>query len=177
MRTPVIHRLTHHLTHEQLCDVLLASPSEQDSAAIEAADDHLRNCLTCSSELASLRDSLTLFRQAAGSYAAQTYSRPAMRRSSIAPAPGFRSHMLYWATAAALAIAVALPLSLHRTHTPAPQPVAATTVSAQPAESDEALLDGIAQDLSADVPAAMHPLANPTASTTTSPSTPDQRKN
>jgi len=177
MRTPVTHHLTHHLTHEQLCDVLLASPSEQDSAAIEAADDHLRNCLTCSSELASLRDSLTLFRQAAGSYAAQTYSRPAMRRSSIAPAPGFRSHMLYWATAAALAIAVALPLSLRHQQTPAPQPAAAAIVNTHSTESDEALLDGIAQDLSADVPAAMHPLADPTASTTASPSTPEQRKN
>lgn len=173
MRTPV----NRHLTHEQLCDVLLALPSEPESAALEGAHDHLRNCLTCSSELASLRDSLALFRQAADSYAAQTYSRPAMRRSSLAPAPGFRSHVLYWATAAALAIAIALPLTLHRQQGPAPQPAASTTVVPRSTEADEALLDGIAQDLSASVPAAMHPLSNPTATTTASLSIPEQRKN
>lgn len=173
MRTPTIH----HLTHEQLCDLILALPSEQESAALEAAHDHLHNCLTCSSELEGLRSSLTLFRQAAGSYAAQAYSRPAINRSSIAPAPGFRSHVLYWATAAALAVAIALPFSLHRRQAPSPQPAATVTASAHSTASDEALLDGIAQDLSADVPAAMHPLADPTASTTASQSTSEQRKN
>lgn len=170
MRTPA----NHHLTHEQLCDVLLALPSEPESAALEAAHDHLRNCLTCSSELAGLRDSLALFRQAADSYATHAYSQPPMRRSSIAPSPGFRSHVVYWATAAALAVAIVLPLTLHRSPSAAPQPVATTVVSTHSTEADEALLDGIAQDLSAEVPAAMHPLSDPTAATTAASPGPEQ---
>jgi len=173
MRTP----LTRHLTHEQLCDLILALPEEAESSALEPAHDHLRNCLICSAEFEALRDSLALFRQAASSYAGHAYSRPAMNRASIAPSPRFRSHVLYWAMAAVLAIAVALPFSLRRQHTPAPQPAAAATVSQHATESDEALLDGIAQDLSADVPAAMHPLADPTADPTASQSAAEQRKN
>lgn len=171
MRTPV----TRHLTHEQLCDLILALPGERGSSALEPAHDHLRNCLICSAEFEALRDSLALFRQAASSYAGHTYSRPSMHRASIAPSPRFRSHVLYWAMAAALAIAVALPFSLRRQHTPEPQPAA--VVSQHATESDEALLDGIAQDLSADVPAAMHPLADPTADPTASQSASEQRKN
>lgn len=166
---------TIHLTHEQLCDLLLAHSAEQPSPALEAAEDHLRNCLTCSSELEGLRRSLLTFRQAATSYAEQAYARPAMYRASIAPAPRFRSHVLYWATAAALAIAVALPFSLRHQRTPAPQPVTATvTTTPHSTQSDEALLDSIDQDLSADVPAAMQPLADPTG---TAASTSAQRKN
>ena len=172
---------TNHLTHEQLCDLLLAhSPAhseaeEQATPAIEAAEDHLRNCLTCSSELEGLRRSLLTFRQAASSYAENVYARPAMYCASIAPSPRFRSHVLYWATAAALAIAVALPFSLRHQSTPAPLPVTATvTTTPHNTQSDEALLDSIDQDLSADVPAAMQPLADPTG-TATSSST--QRKN
>jgi hypothetical protein len=159
---------TRHLTHEQLCDVLLALPSETESSAgdpaLDASHNHLRDCLICSAELENLRESLALFRQAASSYAEQAYVRPFGPEASIAPSPRYRSQMLYWATAAALAIAVALPFGVHRQHTPLPQ-AAATTASAaagQTAPSDEALLDGIAQDLSADVPAAMQPLADPT---------------
>lgn len=173
----------HHLSHEQLCDILLAHSPEQivdqtegqTSPALEAAHDHLRSCLMCSSELEGLRRSLVVFRQAASSYAEHVYARPAVYRASIAPAPRFRSHVLYWATAAALAIAVALPFSLRHQSTPATQPVAATvTTTPHNTQSDEALLDSIDQDLSADVPAAMQPLADPTG---TAASSSAQRKN
>lgn len=179
MNTPAIH----HLTHEQLCDILLAHSAdhaadqfkEQASPALEAAEDHLRSCLTCSSELEGLRRSLVIFRQAASSYAEHAYARPAMYRASIAPAPRFRSHVLYWATAAALAIAIALPFSLRHHSTPAPHPTAATVTTApHNTQSDEALLDSIDQDLSADVPVAMEPLADPTG---TAASSSAQRKN
>lgn len=180
---------TRHLTHEQLCDVLLALPEENESgarcAALDASHDHLRNCLICSAELENLRESLALFRQAASSYAEQTYARPFVPRTSLAPSPRYRSQVLYWATAAVLAIAVVLPFSLHRQHTPLPMAAAAATASPQAAESqsDEALLDGIAQDLSADVPAAMQPLADPTPDSAQAQSASDptnqsnQRKN
>ena len=169
----------HHLSHEQLCDILLAQSEEQispalEAAALEAAEDHLRSCLTCSSELEGLRRTLVMFRQAASSYAGHVYARPAMYRASIAPAPRFRSHVLYWATAAVLAIAIALPFSLRHQSTPPPQPAAATVTAPHNAQSDEALLDSIDQDLSADVPAAMEPLADPTG---TAASSSAQRKN
>lgn len=171
--------MNRHLSHEQLCDVLLAQSAERVSPALEAAEDHVRNCLICSSELEALRNSIALYRHAGSAYAERVYARPATYRASIAPSPRFRSHVLYWATAAALAIAVALPFSLHQhAHTPvAVQPAAATAVPASrhSAQSDEALLDGIDQDLSADVPAAMQPLADPTDGTAASSST--QRKN
>ena len=180
MNTPT----NRHLSHEQLCDVLLAQPAEAASPALEAAGDHLRNCLICASELEALRGSIALFRQAGSSYAERVYARPVMQRASIAPSPGFRSHVLYWATAAAIAIAVALPFGLHRhdAHAPAtasvaarPAAVTAAPASAENVQSDEALLDGIDQDLSAAVPAAMQPLADPTDGTAKSSST--QRKN
>ncbi len=175
MSTP----MNRHLSHEQLCDVLLAQAAEQTPAALEAAEDHLRNCLICTSELEALRNSIALFRRAGSSYAERVYARPAMRNASIAPSPRFGSHVLYWATAAAIAIAVALPfgLHLHGTHAAAvsERVTATATASTDSAQSDEALLDGIDKDLSAAVPAALEPLADPTNGTATSTST--QRKN
>jgi hypothetical protein len=170
--------MTHHLTHEQLCDVLLASSAhipEQESFAVEAAEDHLRNCLLCSAELQNLRASLSLFRHATHSYAEAVYARPAINKASIAPSPRTMSHVRYWAIAALLLVAVLLPLSLHRHRTSAnPQPAVAIIVSPQTTESDEALLEGIAQDLSTSVPSPMQPLANPTAELAMAQSTPDQ---
>jgi hypothetical protein len=181
----LISRTTNHLTHEQLCDLLLASsahtPESESSPSktIHIAEDHLRSCLQCTAELQNLRSSLSSFRQAATSYAGQVYARTSINRASIAPSPRYRSHILYWATAAALAIAVALPLGLHKQHHHpiAPQPAVAAAVTPQAAESDEALLDGIAQDLSTDVPSSMQPLADPTASTATVQYISVQRKN
>jgi hypothetical protein len=167
-----------HLTHEQLCDLILTSSHqlpESENPSTEAAHDHLRNCLLCASELQNLRASISLFRHATLSYAKQQYTRPTVNKASIAPLPGVRSHLLYWATAAAVSVAVILPLSLHRQSAPRP---ATAIVSQQTTESDEALLEGIAQDLSTDVPSAMQPLADPTAgSTATAQPSSDQRKN
>lgn len=177
---------TFHLTHEQLCDVLLApsmSTLQDESKSVESAQDHLRACLQCTAELQNLRASLSLFRQAADSYAGQVYSQSSINKASLAPSPRFRSHLLYWASAAVLMIAVALPVSLlHHQQAPVtPQPVAAETVAPQaappPAESDEALLDGIAQDLSTSVPSPMQPLADPTDGTATVQNISAQRKN
>lgn len=176
---------TSHLTHEQLCDLLLASPAhslESESSSFKAAhvvEDHLRSCLQCTADLETLRTSLSTFRQAASSYAGQVYARASINKASIAPSPRFRSHILYWATAAALTIAVALPLSLHRQQNApiAHQAVTSAAVTPQTSESDEALLDGIAQDLSTDVPSPMQPLADPTASTVTVQYISVQRKN
>jgi hypothetical protein len=51
------------------------------------------------------------------------------------------------------------------------------SASVQTIESDDALLADIDQKVSADVPSAMQPLADPTAGSAASSSTADQRKN
>src|SRR6266550_1417309 len=171
--------MTLHLSHEQLCDLILADLSlqpEGDSwknleAESDVVQEHLRACLICSAELRSLRDSLSHFRDASVSYARQEFAQSYAQRSSIAPPHSFLSQPLYWTAAAVVFVAALFPLSMHRQHS-AP-PVARTTAtssSLQTTESDEALLADIDQKLSADVPSPMAPLADPTAgaSSTTS---------
>jgi hypothetical protein len=166
---------TLHLTHEQLCDLLLAeSPFTPEGDIVQ---DHLRACLLCSAELESLRSSLVLFRSASSSYASQEYTRSSMRRESIAPPHHYLSQPLYWAAAAIVLVAASFPLSLHRQH-PAPLATTSTVSShATEIESDDALLEDIDQKLSADVPSPMEPLADPTAGAYTADSTSNQRKN
>jgi phage terminase large subunit GpA-like protein len=155
-----------HLTHEQLCDVLLADSSLPSAVAdheTDVVDQHLQACLICAAELKSLRDSLS------HSYA---------RRSSIAPPHSVLSQPLYWAAAAVVFVAALFPISLHQQQSAARSAAkAAAAVSAQTAESDEALLSDIDQKVSADVPSPMEPLADPTDSTTSLTSTSDQRTN
>jgi anti-sigma factor RsiW len=175
--------MTLHLTHEQLCDLVLADPSLSlkggspkilriDSDVVQA---HLRACPVCSAELKGLRDSLSHFRNASVSYARQEFAQSYARRSSIAPPHSFLSQPLYWTAAAVVFIAALFPLSMHRQRTIAP---AIATRSASPTtESDEALLADIDQKVSADVPSPMEPLVDPTAETTSTASMSDQRNN
>jgi hypothetical protein len=180
--------MTLHLSHEQLCDLILAdvslhpeSESWNDPNDLKVDSDvvheHLRACLICSAELRSLRDSLLHFREASVSFARQEFAQSFARQSSIAPPHSYLSQPLYWTAAALVFVAALFPLSMHRQR-PVP-PVARTTAtsgSLQTAESDEALLADIDQKLSADVPAPMAPLADPTAGAT-STSNSDQRTN
>jgi hypothetical protein len=166
-----------HLTHEQLCDVLLASSEPSPEGASDAAQDHLRGCLICAAELEALRSSLNLFRNASTSYAQQQFA-PLSRHISIAPPHSYFSRPAYWAIATAAVLAtVLLPFSLHR-QVPSPaQPAAAMVSHQRSSESDEALLEGIDLDLSTDVPSPMQPLADPTAGTLPVQSISAQRKN
>ena len=177
--------MTLHLTHEQLCDLILADSSlplegefqsdlKNNSNVVQA---HLRACLTCSAELKSLRDSLSHFRDASVSYARQEFAQSYAQRSSIAPPHSYLSQPLYWTAAAVVFVAALFPLSMHRQ-----RPVSAVTATAisgspQATESDEALLADIEQKVSADVPSPMEPLADPTAGATSTTSTSDQRIN
>jgi hypothetical protein len=178
--------MTLHLTHEQLCDLLLADLSlqpEGDSwknleAESDVVHEHLRACLVCSAELRSLRDSLSHFREASVSYARQEFAQSYAQRSSIAPPHSYLSQPLYWTAAAVVFVAALFPLSMHRQRSAPPVIRATATSSSLPTtESDEALLADIDQKLSADVPAPMAPLADPTAGTTSTTSTSDQRTN
>jgi hypothetical protein len=177
-----------HLTHDQLCDLILAGsslPSETATSDILRNDSdvvqaHLQACAVCSAELATLRDSLTHFRDASVSFARQEFAQSYAQRSSIAPPHSYLSQPLYWTAAALIFVAALFPLSMR--HQPAVSPTTDTShtaavVSSQTPESDEALLTDIDQMVSADVPAPMEPLADPTAATTTSATTLNQRSN
>jgi len=176
--------MTLHLSHEQLCDLILADLSLQpegeswndQKADSDVVHEHLRACLICSAELRSLRDSLSHFRDASVSFARQEFAQSYAQRSSIAPPHSFLSQPLYWTAAAVVFVAALFPLSMHRQHS-AP-PVARTTASSlQTTESDEALLADIDQKLSADVPSPMAPLADPTAEASSTTSNSVQRTN
>src|SRR5258707_14321814 len=176
--------MTLHLSHEQLCDLILADLSPQPEGESwnnlndesDVVQDHLRACLICSAELRSLRDSLSHFRDASVSFARQEFAQSYAQRSSIAPPHSFLSQPLYWTAAAVVFVAALFPLSMHRQHS-AP-PVARTTASSlQTTESDEALLADIDQKLSADVPSPMAPLADPTAGASSTTSNSVQRTN
>jgi hypothetical protein len=175
-----------HLTHEQLCDLILADLSLQPEdeswndlkAESNIVQEHLRACLVCSAELRSLRDSLFHFRDASVSYARQEFAQSYAQRSSIAPPHSYLSQPLYWTAAAVIFVAALFPLSMHRQRATAPViRTIATSSPLQTTESDEALLADIDQKLSADVPAPMAPLADPTAGATSTTSTSDQRTN
>jgi hypothetical protein len=175
-----------HLTHEQLCDVLLADSSLPSTAGADhetdVVDQHLQACLICAAELKSLRDSLSHFRDASVAYSRQEFAHSYARRSSIAPPHSVLSQPLYWAAAAVVFVAALFPIHLHQQQSAARSAArsaakAAALVPSQTAESDEALLSDIDRKVSADVPSAMEPLAYPTDSTTSLTSTSDQRKN
>ena len=164
-----------HLTHEQLCDLLLATTPPHDVEASEI-HDHLRNCPLCASEFANLQSSLSLFRETANSYFGRAFmqmqSAPALPTREVAIKPS------YWAFAAAVVfLAAIIPFAYHPHHQPTPLAPATNTAPAQTTESDEALLEDIDQKLSAPIPSPMQPLADPTAGATSAKSSSTQRKN
>jgi hypothetical protein len=177
--------MTLHLTHEQLCDLILAErslPLEDESTddlklGSDIVQAHLRACPLCSAELTSLRDSLSHFRDASVSYARQEFAQSYANRSSIAPPHSYLSQPLYWTAAAVVFVAALFPLSMHRQRPITHGVTTATLSSPQTTESDAALLADIDQEISADVPAPMQPLADPTAGASSATSASDQRSN
>jgi len=143
-----------HLTDEQIAELLSSYP-DQSAGAI--TQQHLLHCPRCQSELATLRASIANFRVAATNLAAA--ETPALTQRRIAaPAHSFRRNA--WAAslataAAMLAISVALIRPNAPVHTDAPN------VATPAAVSDDALLDGIQQDLSTSIPPSLEPLAVP----------------
>lgn len=165
-----------HLTHDQLCDLILADTSLQPNAESDVVEQHLQACLICSAELKNLRDSISHFRDASSAFARQEFAQSYAQRSSIAPPHSYLSQPLYWAAAAVIFVAALFPITMHQQHSAVDSAVKATAVSPQ-TESDDALLADIDQKVSADVPSPMEPLADPTDGTTSTTSTSDQRTN
>ena len=174
-----------HLTHQQLCDLVIASPLDPEEAASDAVHSHLHSCYTCMAELTTLTSTLDQFHTVVHTIAEREFtSRPRSNTTLLANhRPAFRwMQPLSFALAAALLVAVALPFTLSRHVAPAPQTTATSSVPAvkTPAPntlSDEALLEGVDQDLSASIPDSMQPLADPTATAATTTSTSTQRTN
>jgi hypothetical protein len=161
--------MTPHLNHEQLCDLLLASSLQQahESGRLELLRQHLRECNDCSTEFASLSESLTAFRSTTTAWSTREWTRAeALARSQrLAPARP-RSFMpaALWTAAAALVIVTTLPLALHRTPPATPRTPAAVVHTAPPSNiSDEALLEEVNETLSSSIPSPMQPLDDPTA--------------
>ncbi len=156
--------MTPHLTPAELADVLIGDTS--DTAANTASRAHLRSCPVCSGELDALRRPLELFRSAASTFAEQEYARVRPSRL-LSYHPQLRPA---WFALAAMALLVLLiPGILHEQRlasVPAPQTSFATVEPTQlsTAESDDALLSEVDQDIAASVPSPMQPLADPTHS-------------
>jgi uncharacterized membrane protein YjjB (DUF3815 family) len=199
--------MTFHLSHEQLCDHLLevtpiadpilsrsAQATASASSGFHVVEDHLRACPLCAAELSSLQASLNNFQAATTSFANQELSllrslypnRINLRSITSAtsrPAPRLYNKPFAWAIAAGLVVAASLgtilPHGLHRhaaLHA-ASAVVAAINPSIPAPESDQALLEEVDDDLASNVPSAMQPLSDPTAtstSTSTSTSTQDE---
>lgn len=153
-----------HLTGEQFGE-LLARFTEAVEREPTPAEAHLQTCEACSAELASLREAITLFREASDAYAEKELRgiprwklpRRAEFRKAFVPA--------YWMAAAAMFLTALFPLQVLRRHAVGtPLTVAATaTVSntASSSQSDEALLEDVNREVSRTVPASMQALDDP----------------
>lgn len=150
--------LSQHLTSEQMDGLLFAHDAGRD----EAAALHLKACPACSAELAELRSSLGVFREATTELAERRRPRQNLLSSRPTSArDGFRSVPAYFALAASLAVtAVIVPLVRPLRKPEAPVPIKVSEPAVAP--DDDALLMEIDQQLDASVPAVMEPLADPT---------------
>src|ERR1700722_9356923 len=130
-----------HLTDEQIAELL-----DQSAGAI--TQQHLLHCTHCQSEVATLRASLANFRVAATNLAAA--ETPALSQRRVAtPSRTFRRNA--WAASLATAAAM-LTISVALIHPNQPVRHDAPNVPTPVANvSDEALLDGIQQDLSTSI--------------------------
>jgi hypothetical protein len=164
-----------HLTEDQFGELLSASTN----AAVlptSPAEAHLLACEECAAELASLRESLTLFRHASSAYADNQLRGLPQLSIPARPAHALTLEPAYWAAAAAILLAAFLPLQTLRQHPVQTAPPVAATVADRPAGSDEALLEDINREISASVPTPMQALADPTAGMAASVQNSTQRK-
>ncbi|MCU1320544.1 MAG: hypothetical protein JWM43_193 [Acidobacteriaceae bacterium] len=175
--------INQHLSHEQICDLLLSdrlAVAPAVDAAQELHQEHLQGCLICTSELELLRSSVTSFRTASVAVADRAMARrPLQAAFQAMDAKRSTQHLtpaFFWA-ATALIFTAAIPLGLFHTNlnpflkheaaavatnnTGASTAGSNTIASNASIESDEALLEGINQDLSASVPSPMQALAGP----------------
>jgi anti-sigma factor RsiW len=160
-----------HLSEDQFGDLLVRS------SANTQAGQHLAACDRCAAELAAMRESLVLFRDASRAHADNELRRlpemtlPSRRLASTAPGPA------WWLTAAAMLLTVLSPMEMQRMRGFHSYAVASSAAPAgDSGQSDEALLDDVDREASASVPSPMQALADPSASLETSTPLATQRK-
>ncbi|HUD21623.1 MAG TPA: hypothetical protein VMQ60_02165 [Acidobacteriaceae bacterium] len=172
-----------HLTGEQFGE-LLSRSTEAAGPGPTMAEAHLQACEACATELASLREVITLFRDASKAYAEEElrgiprFELPRRRALSHSYVPA------YWLVAAAMFLTALLPLQVLRRHAVRSQAAVASAPAsnaASSAQSDEALLEEINREVSRPVPASMQALDDPTddataVSSESSDATLNQRK-
>ena len=168
--------MSQHLTHDQLCDLLIADPAPelQKPGRLDLLREHLRDCDLCSSEFTSLSNSLEAFRSTTTAWAAHAWTHQTSGASPVRSTSPVRILTLpaLWTAAAALAVAAAITLSTHQ-NKPAPataHPAAANSaqspvgvIQTHTIASDEALLEEVDATLSSSVPSPMQPLDDPSA--------------
>jgi hypothetical protein len=179
MKTEHVFRSAEHLTEVQFGELLDASANKADRT-LTPAEEHLLVCEQCAAELATLRESLVLFRGATSAYA-----NDQLRNSAPIPVPArplFSPVLrpMYFAAAAVLMLATFLPVQMlrQRSQRTAQQTAsgAATDIQTYATESNEALLDDVDRASSASVPDSMQALADPTANNDLSVQKSNQRK-
>ena len=154
-----------HLTSEQM-DSTLSGQASQEVAG------HLESCAQCAGELVSLREVFSDLREATAASAEH-------HRRFVSSAGARRVPRMAWAMVTAMFfVAAVTPVAVH--YRKAVVPVQGNVATGAAATiSDEALLDGVRNDLSTSVPASLLPLAGTSPSTTDSAadSTAAQRTN
>jgi hypothetical protein len=171
-----------HLDEQQFAELLAVSRRELCEGAtgpeLAQLQAHACECSECAAELARMRDSLALFREASTAYADAHLNRlpawqpPARPASMLQPA--------YWAAvAAAVFLAIFVPLQMANRHPVQPPLQVPVVVAPQqaPAETDEALLEDVNRELSESVPSPMAALADPTGTSTNASQNSTQRTN
>ncbi len=163
-----------HLTEDQFGELLAASAPAADSNS-SPIDAHLLSCAQCASELATLRESLALFRHATSNYAdSQLHLMPIALPSRRIVSPILEP--AWFVAAAAILLLAILPTQIARLHPLQQRLTSAAAVANNSSESDEALLDDVDRYTSASVPAPMQALADPTTSVSTATQSSAQRK-
>ena len=142
-----------HLSDEELYSLL---DQPQDSRA----QMHLAACLPCQHEFEAVREALNGFRQSAGALAEAEFS-PRLRADRQSPFKAMRRSALAWPLSlAAAALVCGASLSLvHHSSNPGMAAHASPAIPSQVSESDDALLDGISQDLATSVAPSLQPLS------------------
>ncbi len=173
---PVLQReAERHLSDEQFYALLDRSPDS-------LAGGHVERCAACRDELAQIRASLSNLRLAVDGLAADTPARPSLvkpqapgrlpRRPVSTPVRAAFGVQAWTACCATVLALVSMSITVVRPHWLVARPAAsdgaarpAVSVAAQQA-SDEALLDGVEQDISTSIPPSLAPLAVPAESAT-----------
>jgi len=153
---------SNHLTEDQFGE-LLSQPTGVRTSETTIAEAHVHTCELCAAELATLRESISLFRQASSAYADNELRNLPPVQLPARPAQTLALQPAYWAAAAAIVLAAFLPMQALRQHPLQPASASTTSVADRPVQSeDEALLEGIDTEISASVPTPMQALADPT---------------